>query len=541
MGQPWRSFREWIEEEEKIGEVLRIKTPVKCGDPSSIVDAVPADVREASMRVNNCSGASGKQMETELRALGSYLHTLPNKPIGFIEKPVNNMPSVPIIVNPWATRERALRMLGCKDKEELCRKLRELKTNLIKPVVVGKNEAPVKEVVITEDKLDLHKDVPRNWVEFENVPYSPTGGSQWIVGDPETGTHDLGEWRCAFFEWEDGDPNKPFPEERRKKDVWVSLIYQGPFESDGGRFYRERFRNLNKPMPAAFAMCSDPGVVATACLRKSLTWPEGGIDEYAAAGGFRGAPVEVVESETIPGLMVPAHAEWVFEGNILPEDCRKPLYNQAILEGYMFGGQLAPVFRTECITHRKDPLWCTTWSYNGLSHDGVHMALLYLIAEAEAINHLRQSGYNVKDVVSYDLSMTVAQSDIDGAQKTPHYGKALLNTLYGCPNRYIGNSNKYLIVVGPDINPYDLRDVIWALNTRTQPLSDSIRIEKGVAGHGDPSAGRGPQGYHTYGEQMLIDALIKVPEAMAEYEPRSEPVFWEKEAVKRMRDKMGTE
>ena len=161
-----------------------------------------------------------------------------------------------------------------------------------------------------------------------------------------------------------------------------------------------------------------------------------------------------------------------------------------------------------------------------------------IFCEAEAINYLRQCGYNVKNVVSYDLETIVVQADVDGAQKIPHYGKALLNTLYGCPNRYLGNSNKYYIAVGPDIDPYNLRDVLWAVNTRSQPVSDSIVIEKGLSAWGDPSGMRGPLGWKTYGEQMLIDALIKVPERMNEYEPRSDPVNWEKDAIRRMKEKI---
>lgn len=538
MPFPWRSFHDWLSEEEKLGELLRIKTPIKCGDPNSIVDVVPAGVREENMRVLNCPGANGKQMETELRALGRYLHTLPNSPIGFIEKPVSNRPDVPIIINPWPTRERALRMGGCKNKEELCKKYRELKTKLIKPVVVSRKNALVKEVVITEQDIDIYKDLPRIWVEFENVPWSPCGGGQGIVFDPETKTHDIAEWRCGFFEWENGDPDRPLPEDRRKRHMYVGIPYTGPVASDSGRFYA-RYRRQNKPMPAAYAMCNDPGIFGTAVARLSLVWPEDRIDEYAAAGGFRGAPLEVVESETIPGLMVPANAEWVIEGEFLPEDYQIPMYGEAIYSGHMIGGTLYPVFKIKCITHRKDPMWCTTWSSNGLNHRGVHTGAADLVFEVEAINYLRQCGYNVKDVVSYDCEVIVVQSNVDGIEKVPHYGKALLSALYGCPHGYLGSTNKYYIAVGPDINPYDLRDVIWAIGTRSQPASDSIMIEKGLCAWGDPSGMVGPMGMKAYGEQMLIDALIKVPERSTEWMPRSEPVSWEKKEIERMKEKMG--
>ena len=86
-------------------------------------------------------------------------------------------------------------------------------------------------------------------------------------------------------------------------------------------------------------MCGDPALLATACARESLVWPEEGIDEYAAAGGFAGVPVEVVESETIPGLMVPAHAEYIIEGEFLPnEHYEVPPYAEGFFQGYLLGG-----------------------------------------------------------------------------------------------------------------------------------------------------------------------------------------------------------
>ena len=538
MASKYRDFREWLREEEVLGNVLRITAPIKCGDPNSIVDAVPAEVKEEWMRVINNPGANGKNMETELKALGRYLHSIPSNPIGIIENPVNNAPGIPIIINPWPTRDRALSMCGCSDKEEFIQKYKELKNNTIPPIVVAKDEAPVKEVIVPEDRVDLYE-VPRNWVEFETIPWSPTGGSQFVVFDPETNTHDLGEWRAGFLEWENGDPDKSFSEERRKRDAVVTLIYEGSQESDGGRYYRENYRKKNKPMPAAFAMCSDPAIIAVAGTRSGLEWPEDGADEYSVAGGFMGEPVRVVPAETIPGLMVPAHAEWVFEGEFLPEELVIPEYSEGISVGSMLGGHQCPIFRVKCITHRKNPLWCQTWSSNGLDHDGVHRGLTNLVIEADAINYLRQSGYAVKDVVNYDTETIVVQSAIDGAEKRPYYGKTLLMATYACPNGYIGIVNKYYIAVGPDINPNDPRDVIWAMNNRSQPVSDSVMIKEGLASWGDPTGKPGPLGWKGYGEQMFIDALIKVPERFSEFAPRTDPVSWELEAIKRMKEKLG--
>ncbi len=104
MPYPWPSLREWMLDEEALGNVLRIKTPIKCGDYSNIVD-IGNDV-------------PGQIPETEIRALTRYLHSLPGKPIGIIENPINNRPDIPVVVNLWPDRERTVRGLGCQDKEE---------------------------------------------------------------------------------------------------------------------------------------------------------------------------------------------------------------------------------------------------------------------------------------------------------------------------------------------------------------------------------------------------------------------------------------
>lgn len=538
MPHPWTSFRDWLADEEARGEVVRFTTPIKAGDPASIVDAVPEDLRAEHLRVINCAGANGKMMESELRAALRYLHSLPNCPIGVIEQPVNNRPDVPVVINPWATRDRVLRMCGVSTKEELCDRFRRLKTDLVPPRQVAKKDAPCKEFVIPEAEVDAYRHLPRNWVEFETVPWSACGGGQYIVYDPKTRTHDLGVWRSGFFEWDDGDPDKPLPEDMRKRHMCVALIYDGPIASDGGVYYRDNYRKLDRPMPAAYAMCCDPSIAAVAAVRSGLVWPRDGIDEYAVAGGLRGAPIEVVESETIPGLMVPAHAEFVIEGEFLPRDYLVPKFAEGVYQGHLLGNHDMPIFRIKCITHRRNPMWMTTWSSSGINHQGPHVAFADLFFEAEALNYLRDNDYKVRDIVSYDLETIVVQTSVDGLQKTPHYGKQLLSAVYACPHGYIGNGSKYYIAVGPDIDPYDLRDVIWAIGTRAQPVTDTIVIGDGLCAWGDPSGLPGPLGWRTYGQQVLIDALIKVPERRTYWEPRTEPRSWEAQAVARIRAKV---
>ena len=534
MPYPYKSIGEWFSEEEKLGNVLRIKASIKCGDYSNIVD------------IGN--EIPGKIPETEIRALVRYLHTLSGKPIGIIEKPVNNRPDVPVIVNPWPNRERTLRGLGVKDKEEFCEKLKGLEVSRIKPVAVSKSEAPCKEVIIPEGEIDLRNDIPRCWVEFNQILWSTCNGTV-VVYDPQTRSHDLGKVRLGQYEWKDADPSKPFPEEKIKKQMFATLIYAGQVQSNAGRFYYENYRKKNRPMPAAFVYGVPTDIHVVAALR-SFRWPESG-DEYDFVGGLRGEPVELVESETIPGLKVPAHAEWVIEGEFLAEDEIMPPYAEDIASGYMFGSENCPVFDVKCITHQKDPSWdAVTFSSSGSSasfnssgigsHEGPHTGLQFLNCEPAAINFLRSLGFKVKDIVMVGggREVVVVQLEVDGSLKPPHYGKRVLMALQGNPAVTIGPVTKYLIVVGPDINPYDFTDVMWALGTRSMPISDSVTIEKGLAGWGDPGGLPGPLGWKSYGEQIMIDALIKVPERYDKFPPRAEPLEWEREALKRMQERL---
>jgi len=357
------------------------------------------------------------------------------------------------------------------------------------------------------------------------------------------GTHNLGNYRSGQLEWDNADPSKPMPEERVKKDMFATFIYLGPAQSDGGRYYWQNFRSKGEqgtPMPCAIALGLPPDFHMVASSHMGAGhWPESGYDEYEVLGGFRGEPIEVVESETIPGLMVPAQAEWVIEGEFLLEDYIVPEYAEDIASGYIMGGERCPYFRVKCITHRDKPWWAFTWSDSGMNgHQGPHTGI-YSLLEIEALNELRARGYQVKDVV-FLSQVGIVQLSVDGMEKPwPHYGRQVGMALYTNRSNWAGLMSKYIIVVGPDINPYDWSDVWFALNTRVMPVSDSLMIEKGNCIWGDPGGYDGPLGWKTFGEQMLIDATIKVPERYSTWNPRSSPRAWEEDAIERMKAKLG--
>ena len=67
---------------------------------------------------------------------------------------------------------------------------------------------------------------------------------------------------------------------------------------------------------------------------------------------------------------------------------------------------------------------------------------------------------------------------------------------------------------------------------------DTIKVENGVCGWGDPSGIPAYTGFKTYGEQVMIDGTIKVPERFESFPPRAEPLEWEENAIAQLRARL---
>jgi len=525
MPYPYRTIRDWLASEEARGNVLRISQPVKCGDYDNLVDIGLADYNAAP---DPDAEMVGVMPETEMRAVTSYLHSLPGKPIGIIEQPVNNRPDIPVVTNTWPNLEKTLAAIDMTSKEELLAKMARFETDRIKANVMTPAEAPCKEVIIRGDDIDLRRDISKIWVEFNKLCFSGCNGTI-IAYDPVSNTHGLTKTRLGLFDWDNGDPNQPFPEEKQRRHGFATMARPGrPGQGNTGRYYFENYRDKGKPWPAAFVygLPTDFHVIGGL---KRVRWPEMG-DEYEILGGMRGEAVDVVESETIPGMMVPAHAEWVIEGEFINEDYRTPPCSEDLFAGFIWGEALWPVFKVNCITHRSNPLWtgATFSSLSSQDHAGVHQGLYKICTQSDAMYSLRQAGYRVKDVANLAMWAVVVQLEVDGRDKpVPEYGLEI--------GKLVGA--KYTIVVGPDINPYDAEDVLWAVGMRA-PRNQWYDYPPPPPGQ--PEIPR----YGIFNEvttdmgYTVIDATIQSPGGFGTFPPRTEPPVWERDAIERIKAKL---
>ena len=478
MTYPYRDIRDYLDVLEKLGELKRIDAPIKVGHD-----------------------------DTELDSLTRHLQNT-NGPAVILTNPVGlNMANVPLIINLYGSRRRAALMLGEEDSRAAREKsIRAHQEPWPEPVIVDhtKVKVPCKEVVIKGEKIDLRRDFPKAWFCGERQVYVTSGLS--FTKDPVTGTSNMGWYRYGLL---DIDPEgKPLPEEIQKRYL-TSYVWWNPPITDIGRHFAKAV-NRGQPLQVAIALTCDPALHVAG----GTSLPTGQF-EAAFAGALRnGKPVEMVKCETVD-LEVPTGAEWVLEGEILPgrDELDGPHGNYF---GYYDPAFTLPLMKVNCITRRKDAMIYFTYEMKP-PFDHAYVADLHITAEL--MSELRPRFPEVKDLAIHPLgwgNIYVVQLSVDGADKPAfEYGRFIIHAVWGSGGRW-ARMAKFVIVVGPDVDPYDMDEVMWALSTRVQPITDVIINNRGAALL-DPSAPVGRQGNRPVSEQIGIDATIKVPERFTEY------------------------
>ncbi|MDH5601893.1 MAG: UbiD family decarboxylase, partial [Gammaproteobacteria bacterium] len=113
--------------------------------------------------------------------------------------------------------------------------------------------------------------------------------------------------------------------------------------------------NPGEPFPVAVALGADPATILAA-----VTPVPDALSEYGFAGLLRGDKTEVVKCIG-SDLQVPASAEYVLEGYLMPgEEADEGPFGDHT--GYYNEVERFPVFTIERITHRKDPIYHSTYT-----------------------------------------------------------------------------------------------------------------------------------------------------------------------------------
>ena len=347
----------------------------------------------------------------------------------------------PVLTNLHAGRSRLAAAIHAKP-EEMQRAYLGALEKPVPPKLVSK--APVKEVILTGEKIDLYK-LPQILHHQEDAgPYITAAIS--FAKDPNADT-----WNCAY--------NRLMIKGRDTTSIHLTLAkhlweFQRVAEAQG------------KALPVAFAIGVHPAI-ALGCLAI------GSIDEdeRAIMGGLLGEPLELVKCET-SDLLVPAHAEMIIEGEILPHE-RTSEGPFGEFTGYSLGERQREVLKVRAITYRRGAIFQDI----NVGHLD-HLMLSTTPIEANLYRAVRTMVPTVKAVrvpAPFTCYVSIEQR-ISGQAKN-----AILAVLGA--DLYM----KRVVVVDHDVDVLNDRQVNWAIATRCQPDRDIAVITNARGSDLDPS------------------------------------------------------
>jgi 2,5-furandicarboxylate decarboxylase 1 len=225
-----------------------------------------------------------------------------------------------------------------------------------------------------------------------------------------------------------------------------------------------------------------------------------GKDELEIAGSLLGEGVRMVKCKTVD-IEVPAEAEMVLEGEIL-FDRMVPEGPFGEIPGTYAEATHANVFRINCMTRRKDPIfYAVHCGYPTTDTQGT-MALGIEIATKEQLKNV-EGGLDLLDVrchPSAGMMMVVLKirPRVEGQAKT-----ALMAALSGA---YL--HPKLAVAVDDDIDANDLRQVMWSMTTRVHAERDIVMIPntRVFALDNISPVVPGQNSFHRIGTKWMIDA-----------------------------------
>jgi UbiD family decarboxylase len=314
----------------------------------------------------------------------------------------------------------------------------------IAPRVVDTGE--VLEHQFTGDHVDVLKFPALLFHEYDGGRYLGTGDTV-VCRDPESGYVNAGTYRIQIHE-------------RDLLGLWMSPGQQG-------RQICERYWERGESAPVAATFGGDPLVFMAS--HQKLPW---GTSELDFAGGLRGRPVDIIEGD-VTGLPIPAHSEIAIEGEVPPPS--KQVRDEGPFgewPGYYAGGSHGtgegqPVIRVQAVYHRNEPiLHDQTPLWPGAPTFGIRFdaGLLW--------DQLEQAGVqDVQGVYSYNRYFIVVSIQQRFAGHALQAAMAVLGCGAGARN------GRYVVIVDEDIDPSDINQVLWAMETRVDPATDIHTID----------------------------------------------------------------
>jgi 4-hydroxy-3-polyprenylbenzoate decarboxylase len=454
----YKDLREFIEKLKESGELIEISEPV---DPNLEV----TEICDRLLRAGGPAVLFTNPKGSDIPLLANLFGTTKRVAMGMGEESVE------------ALREVGKLLAFLKEPDppkgfkEAWKTLPIYKKVLdMAPKMVSKPEC--QECVIEKEEVDLSLLPVQTCWPGDAAPLITWG--LVITKGPYKARHNMGIYRQQVL--------------AKNKVIMRWLSHRG-----GALDYQEWLQKTpDEPFPVAVALGADPATILAAVTPIPDT-----LSEHAFAGLLRGEKSRLTKT-SLSGLQIPASAEFVLEGYIYPnETAEEGPYGDHT--GYYNEVESFPVFTIERITHRKNPIYHST--YTGRPPD--EPAILGVALNEVFIPILQKQFPEIIDFYLPPEGCSYRMAVVSMKKQYPGHAKRVMMGVWSFLRQFM--YTKFVVVVDDDIDPRSWDDVIWAITTRMDPARDTTIIENTPIDYLDfasPVAG--------LGSKMGLDATNKI-------------------------------
>lgn len=455
----YQDLRDFIQMLEARGELKRITQPV-----SPVLEMT--EIADRTLRAGGPALLFENPIGFDIPVLANLFGTPERVALGMGQESVSALRDVGHLLAQLKEPEPPKGFKDAWDKLPVFKQVLNMGPKLVK-------SAPCQAVVTEGDAVDLYRlPIQTCW------PGDAGPLVTWplvITRGPNKSRQNLGIYRQQLI--------------GRNKLIMRWLAHRG-----GALDFREwKQQHPGQPFPVAVALGADPATILGAVTPVPDT-----LSEYAFAGLLRGGKTELVKCIG-NDLQVPASAEFILEGYIDPDEtaAEGPFGDHT---GYYNEVDHFPVFTVERITHRKDPIYHST--YTGRPPD--EPAVLGVALNEVFVPILQKQFPEIVDFYLPPEGCSYRLAVVTMKKQYPGHAKRVMLGVWSFLRQFM--YTKFVIVCDDDINARDWQDVIWAMTTRMDPARDTVMIENTPIDYLDfasPVSG--------LGSKMGMDATNKWP------------------------------
>lgn len=455
----YKDLRDFIKQLEDMGELKRIDVEV---DPCLEI----TEICDRTLRKGGPALLFEKVKGSQFPLLGNLFGTPRRVALGMGEESVQALQEVGTLLAMLKEPDPPKGMKDAWEKLPIFKKVLDMSPK-------EKKGAPCQEVVVDGEQVDLGQ-IPIQTCWPEDAAPLITWGLVVTKG-PDKPRVNLGIYRMQVI--------------GKNRVIMRWLSHRG-----GALDFRAwQQKHPGEPYPVAVALGADPATTLAAVTPVPDT-----LSEYAFAGLLRGSRSEVTKCIG-SDLLVPAAAEFVLEGYIHPDDMAPegPFGDHT---GYYNEVEQFPVFTIDRITHRRNPIYHST--YTGRPPD--EPSVLGVALNEVFTPILKKQFPEIVDFYLPPEGCSYRMAIVSIKKEYPGHAARVMLGIWSFLRQFM--YTKFVIVTDDDVNVRKWEDVIWAITTRMDPGRDTTVVENTPIDYLDfasPVSG--------LGSKMGLDATNKWP------------------------------